>query len=220
GTVDKKIAQDVLSQPHWKEHPELVEALIKKGTVDKKIAQDVLSQPHWNEHPELVEALIKKGTADKEIAWSVLGGPHWKAHPELVEALIKKGTIDKKIAQYILCQPHWNEHPELVEALIKKGTVDKKIAQDVLSQPHWKNYYSKLMFQDDLAQVTPANIRKFLNEKGKVLGEIRFAVKSNDARKIALYLQNEQHRKLLKSCVGENSAGILDQLADNLSNLK
>ncbi|MBF0367458.1 MAG: hypothetical protein HQK50_17930, partial [Oligoflexia bacterium] len=66
GTVDKEIAWFVLSQPHWKEHPEWVEALIKKGTVDKEIAQYVLSKPHWNEHPELVEALIKKGTVDKK----------------------------------------------------------------------------------------------------------------------------------------------------------
>jgi hypothetical protein len=53
GTVDSWIADYVLSQPHWKDHPELVEALIKKGTVDSWIAADVLSQPHWKDHPVL-----------------------------------------------------------------------------------------------------------------------------------------------------------------------
>jgi hypothetical protein len=76
-----------LSQPHWKGHPELVQALIKKGKVDQWIARDVLSQPHWKDHPEFVSALIKKGTVDDEIARSVLSQPHWKDHPVLRKAV-------------------------------------------------------------------------------------------------------------------------------------
>jgi disulfide oxidoreductase YuzD len=130
------------SLPCSKNHPELLNALIKKRTpsTDAYLAQYILSQPLWRDHPELVEKLIKKGTVDMSIAKHVLSQPHWKDHPELVEKLIKKGTLDTDIARHVLSQPHWRDHPEFVEQLIKYGTVDWAIAKHVLSQPHWKDH--------------------------------------------------------------------------------
>ncbi|MBF0365610.1 MAG: hypothetical protein HQK50_08560 [Oligoflexia bacterium] len=138
--ADREIAQYVLSQPYWSNHPELVAALIRNGRANEEIARSVLSQPHWKDHPELVEALVKKGGADGDIARSVLSQPHWKDHPELVETLLSSGKADHAIAAYVLNQPHWQDHPELVETLLKKGTADGEIVRSVLSRPHWKDH--------------------------------------------------------------------------------
>ncbi|MFM8313079.1 MAG: hypothetical protein ACKOA8_02230, partial [Deltaproteobacteria bacterium] len=128
-----EICKYVLSQPHWKDHPEFVEQLIKRVNiwhrkghrdVDQIIVDHVLSKPHWKEHPTLVQQLIKKGTVDKEIAKLVLSQPQWIDHPELVQQLIEKGIADYQIAEYVLSKSHWKDHPELVRQLIEKGTDD------------------------------------------------------------------------------------------------
>jgi hypothetical protein len=95
--------------------------IVEQGGFDEDIAEHVLSQPHWKDHPELVKALIDKGTADWQIAIHVLSDPHWKDHPEWVKALIDKGTVDGQIAKYVLSQPHWKDHPYFNKLLDEHG---------------------------------------------------------------------------------------------------
>jgi hypothetical protein len=142
GNLDREFAVYVLSQPHWKDHPELLKALIDRGRQNGPIAYYVLSKPHWKDHPELVQALIDKGAADRDIASYVLSQEHWKGHPEWVKALIDRGLSDFAISEHVLSKPHWKDHPEWVKALIERGdrSVDWAMARFVLSQPHWKDH--------------------------------------------------------------------------------
>jgi hypothetical protein len=139
---DRLLMKVWFALPVSAQHPQFVEALLKKGVIaaDASIVTDVLSQPHWSNHPEWVEALIKRGTMDPAIAQWVLGQPHWSNHPELVDALLETRTADPWIAQYILSRPQWSNHREWVDLLLERGTADDKIAQYVLSQPHSANH--------------------------------------------------------------------------------
>ncbi|MFL5814729.1 MAG: hypothetical protein ACJ763_14235, partial [Bdellovibrionia bacterium] len=74
--ADKWLVRDIFDQPHWKDHPELVEPFIKKlvknGHADESIVERFLSDPHWKHHPDWVEAIIERGKADVDIAGDVL----------------------------------------------------------------------------------------------------------------------------------------------------
>ena len=82
GTVDETIASFVLSQAHWKDHPDWAKILIKRGTADAHLAY-ALGSSHWTDNPELLEALIEKGTVDGVIA-GIIRSPSWAKHPEWV----------------------------------------------------------------------------------------------------------------------------------------
>ena len=142
------IIEHMSFKPQFKDYPELIEALIKKGDqpVLRYIAHSALSHPKFKERLEWLEILIKKGNQSvlRYTARYVLSQSHWKEHPELVEALIQKGSqfVLESIARYVLSQSHWKSHPELVESLIQKGSqfVLESIARYVLSQSHWKEH--------------------------------------------------------------------------------
>jgi hypothetical protein len=122
----QEIANVVLSDPYWKDHPEWIESLINGSNPFPKqwkamLAASALSGPHWKEHPELVERLIEKGIETARVVEWTLPQPHWKDHPELVlkmiEFLMKNGNDSEHtqglVDQYVLTMPHWRDHPEL-----------------------------------------------------------------------------------------------------------
>jgi hypothetical protein len=143
GGNDQKVAEFVLSQPHWKDHPEWVQKLIERGE-GYGVAKDVLSYPHWKDHPEFVESLLKDKNNDEYMIQFVLSKPHWGDHPEWVEQLIKKNdrVLDDDIIVSLLSQSHWSNHPEWVEHYLKKRSPHSNwlLVKAVLSQPHWKSH--------------------------------------------------------------------------------
>lgn len=138
--ANEEIAEFVLSQEHWKHHPEFIEQIIEARNADKKIAKFVLSQEQWKNRPDFVEKLIKSGNANEEIAEFVLSQQHWKDHPELIKQLSKSKLSDWPIAEFVLSQEHWKTDPELIEWFIERGEANIAIAKYVLSREHWKDH--------------------------------------------------------------------------------
>ncbi len=160
------IAGDILSQPHWAQHPrgaEFVEKLIQQGKADYYIASYILSKLQWAKHPksaEWLETLIQKRKTDlnQNIAMSILSEPYWAQHPrgaEFVEMLIKQGDVDSDIARYILNKSYWQQHPQsakLLGMLIEQGNAGEAIACNVLSQPYWAQHPRGAEFVEKLIQ--------------------------------------------------------------------
>ncbi len=124
--VVQTVVQTVLTRPHWREYPELVEKLIEKGTADAAIVQYLLTQPEWDNHPErtekLIEKLLEKGTADAAIAEYILAHPKWKDHPEWMAKIMDSPRVNQAwLAQNVLTRPHWQEQSNLLNNLLQKN---------------------------------------------------------------------------------------------------
>jgi hypothetical protein len=136
-SVKDEIVEHILTQPHWSDRRDLVEAIAKSGKADLSLIQYILSRPEWTNRPDLVANIINKRNtyANGLIAVSVLNKPYWKNHPELVSALIQSGTSDEYVASHVLTQPHWQGHSELVKELLNAGKVDYYLAAHVFPLP-------------------------------------------------------------------------------------
>ncbi|MFL5812830.1 MAG: hypothetical protein ACJ763_04585 [Bdellovibrionia bacterium] len=143
GTMDDWIMQNVLTQPHWNNHPEWVSHYIQ-AKQHRMIAKFVLSQPVWKDHPELVRELLKERGDMYWTVQMVLSQPHWTEHPELIETLLKDKNTPRdaliRVAIDVLSKPYWKNHPEWVESLLERGDFDHFLAQHVFSQPHWADH--------------------------------------------------------------------------------
>jgi hypothetical protein len=116
----------------WKDHPEWVEALIKEGSVDDRIAMNILSNSHWKDRPEWVEQLIKQGDyrAHVAIADYVLTAPHWRDNSKLIMALLQRvdspnyGVLRLEVIKTILKDPYLRSNQQVLEFLLKKRYIN------------------------------------------------------------------------------------------------
>jgi hypothetical protein len=121
------------SMTKWKDHPEWVEALIMEGSVDDRIAMNILSNSHWKDRPEWVEQLIKQGDykAHAAIADYVLTEPHWRENSKLVMALIEGvsspnyGVLRNETIKRILKDPYLRSQQQVLEVLLKMRYITK-----------------------------------------------------------------------------------------------
>jgi hypothetical protein len=144
--VDGRLADHVLSQPHWRNHPELVTLLLKRGAADDRLTKNVLSQAHWISSPHWktwVEGLIAKDDyqIDQEIMRNVLSRPGAERYPELVRKLMSKDGLERDIVAHVLSQSNWSAHPQLIDEIMEKEHGGNfGIPAHILSKSHWKNH--------------------------------------------------------------------------------
>jgi hypothetical protein len=149
--IDVWLLRFVLSQPHWQNHSELIELLLKKGIVDGAICEYILAQPRWKNHREWIDLLVERGTVNTQVVGYALAAPHWQNDPHWtgwIEKLLNKGkeSTDVVIVRRILSSPLPHDHPasqkqiQWIEELIKRGDLDYHIAGYVLPDPGWQNH--------------------------------------------------------------------------------
>jgi len=142
GTADHLVVLHVLSKSHWKDHPEFVETILKRGNHLESLVTHVLSQDHWRGHPEWVERLLQQGWLNRHIAREVLSKPFSKEHPEWVRAMLRRRdpiTLGALLS-HALSKPHWSGHPEFVDEIVRRGALDHEVAWAILSKPHWTRH--------------------------------------------------------------------------------
>ena len=71
GYVLEHVAEHVLSQSHWQDHPELLEMLLERGdhSVFKQVTEHVLQQSSWEHHPRLLELSGGEVTVENLLRW-------------------------------------------------------------------------------------------------------------------------------------------------------
>ncbi len=124
------------------EHPEVLDALLKRDWVDPDVVQFILSQPHWkNKHSDKLKALSEKAQADRMTLESFEKlEANYRGPIGLIEYLMENETgkrLHYLVAKKVAADPYWKDYPEIVDALLRNVDVDEYVASYVLLAPHW-----------------------------------------------------------------------------------
>jgi hypothetical protein len=139
------VAINVLTQPHWKGHPEFVRVMLQDRDgvwIHRGDLAYLVTSPHWlQERPEWVRIMLdrKDPEVDRVIAVRALWQPEAAKHPDWFVRLLARKTVDRELARS-LDRSHWKDHPEFVEELVQRGSADAHLLEYVLPRPQWQNH--------------------------------------------------------------------------------
>jgi len=128
------IVEEVLTLPHWKKHPELLDAVMVSPHNNISVMQNLMTQPEYlKESAKWIPKIMSDYRETNSLIRLVLSKDFWlKSHPEFVQELLNEPSNHKAIAEYILPQPIAETHPEWKQAVYNQKGADRELIQRAL----------------------------------------------------------------------------------------
>ncbi|MEK7357202.1 MAG: hypothetical protein AAB250_12185, partial [Bdellovibrionota bacterium] len=127
-----KIAREILTQPHWARHPEIIRHFLKKDHWQDGIIEHALGTNLYDAHPDIVDELIRKGDHAETLSKFVIGKRPSTARMDWFIAMLDAGQF-KNLSFELM-----TDHPEIGDYLIRKGEFYQ--LSDLLKMKGWQKH--------------------------------------------------------------------------------